>query len=184
MRQLSVSDPVFHDELIDTAPDAAALGCTALSGIDRDAGQVAFARALKLEVVQVDDPVPYLTARPAAYATILLMDVLEHLPREAHPGLLRAIAGSEAAADKHLWTEKEYGDFTLRVDWRIKETPYTNPNVHIVTTIFESESAYRTFSDSPEQDKRFREMSEMLAGEPEWNDGEVIHHDAKVSATR
>jgi SAM-dependent methyltransferase len=74
--------------------DLAALGCTALSGIDRDAGQVAFARALKLEVVQVDDPVPYLTARPAAYATILLMDVLEHLPREAHPGLLRAIAGS------------------------------------------------------------------------------------------
>lgn len=26
-------------------------------------------------------------------------------------------------------TEKEYGDFTLRLDWRIKETPYINPNV-------------------------------------------------------
>jgi hypothetical protein len=36
------------------------------------------------------------------------------------------------AAEKDLWTEKEYGDFTLRLDWRIKETPYTNPNVHIV----------------------------------------------------
>ena len=47
-------------------------------------------------------------------------------------GVIDYDAGSEATADKHLWTEKEYGDFTLRVDWRIKETPYTNPNVHIV----------------------------------------------------
>jgi hypothetical protein len=41
-------------------------------------------------------------------------------------------AQSEAGGDKSLWTEREYGDFTLRLDWRIKETPYTNPNVHIV----------------------------------------------------
>ena len=47
-------------------------------------------------------------------------------------GVIDYDAGSEAAGEKHLWTEKEYGDFTLRVDWRIKETPYTNPNVHIV----------------------------------------------------
>jgi len=47
-------------------------------------------------------------------------------------GVIDYDAGSEAAGEKHLWTEKEFGDFTLRVDWRIKETPYTNPNVHIV----------------------------------------------------
>jgi hypothetical protein len=47
-------------------------------------------------------------------------------------GVIDYDAGSEATGEKHLWTEKEYGDFTLRVDWRIKETPYTNPNVHIV----------------------------------------------------
>src|SRR5438477_1294073 len=47
-------------------------------------------------------------------------------------GVIDYDAGSEAAGEKHLWTEKEYGDFVLRVDWRIKETPYTNPNVHIV----------------------------------------------------
>lgn len=34
--------------------------------------------------------------------------------------------------DKSLWTEREFGDFVLRVDWRLKETPYINPNVHIV----------------------------------------------------
>ena len=41
-------------------------------------------------------------------------------------------AESEAPKDKNLWTEREYGDFTLRVDWRIKETPYINPNVPII----------------------------------------------------
>jgi hypothetical protein len=38
-------------------------------------------------------------------------------------------AESEARGSKDLWSEKEYGDFVLRVDWRIKATPYTNPNV-------------------------------------------------------
>jgi 3-keto-disaccharide hydrolase len=47
-------------------------------------------------------------------------------------GIIDYDAQSEAAGDKALWTEREFGDFTLRVDWRIKETPYTNPNVHIV----------------------------------------------------
>ena len=47
-------------------------------------------------------------------------------------GLIDYDAESEAADDKSLWTEKEYGDFVLRVDWRIKGTPYVNPNVHIV----------------------------------------------------
>ena len=59
-----------------------------------------------------------------------------------------------------------------------------DPNVHFVTTIFESKSAYKTFADSPEQDKRFHQMKELLAAEPEWHDGEVIHHDTKVVATR
>ena len=39
---------------------------------------------------------------------------------------------SEAKGDKHLWSEKEYGNFTLRCDWRIKETPYLNPRVPII----------------------------------------------------
>jgi hypothetical protein len=41
-------------------------------------------------------------------------------------------ARSEAKKDKHLWTEKEYGDFVLRVDWRIKETPFTNPRIKYI----------------------------------------------------
>lgn len=37
-------------------------------------------------------------------------------------------AESEATADKNLWCEREFGDFELIVDWRIKETPFVNPN--------------------------------------------------------
>jgi hypothetical protein len=44
-------------------------------------------------------------------------------------GVIDYDAASEAGGDKSLWTDREFGDFTLRVDWRIKETPYVNPNV-------------------------------------------------------
>jgi hypothetical protein len=44
-------------------------------------------------------------------------------------GVIDYDAGSEAKGSKDLWSEKQFGDFTVRVDWRIKETPYTNPNV-------------------------------------------------------
>jgi heme-degrading monooxygenase HmoA len=59
-----------------------------------------------------------------------------------------------------------------------------DPNVHFVTTIFESKDAYKKFADSPSQDKRFRQMRELMAADPEWHDGEVIHQDTKVIATR
>ena len=47
-------------------------------------------------------------------------------------GVIDYDAQSEASGDKNLWTQKEYGDFTLRADWRIKETPFNNPRVPIV----------------------------------------------------
>jgi hypothetical protein len=47
-------------------------------------------------------------------------------------GVIDYDAGSEAKGDKNLWTTKAYGDFTLLMDWRIKETPYLNPRVPII----------------------------------------------------
>src|SRR5829696_6642438 len=44
-------------------------------------------------------------------------------------GVIDYDAASEAKGDKDLWSEKQFTDFVLRVDWRIKETPYVNPNV-------------------------------------------------------
>ncbi|HSK10198.1 MAG TPA: DUF1080 domain-containing protein [Vicinamibacterales bacterium] len=47
-------------------------------------------------------------------------------------GVIDYDAQSEAPKDKNLWSEAEYGDFVLRIEWRIKDTPYTNPNVPII----------------------------------------------------
>jgi len=47
-------------------------------------------------------------------------------------GIIDYDARSEAAGDKALWTERSFGDFVLRAEWRLKETPYTNPHVQIV----------------------------------------------------
>jgi len=47
-------------------------------------------------------------------------------------GVIDYDARSEAPDDKNLWTAEEYGDFVLRLDWRIKETPYLNPRVPII----------------------------------------------------
>ncbi|MFN0085808.1 MAG: DUF1080 domain-containing protein [Blastocatellia bacterium] len=47
-------------------------------------------------------------------------------------GVIDYDADSEAPRDKNLWTEAEYGDFVLRVEWRLKDTPYINPSVPII----------------------------------------------------
>jgi len=49
-------------------------------------------------------------------------------------GVIDYDAQSEAKGDKNLWTEEEFGDFELKIDWRIKETtgfydvPYVLPD--------------------------------------------------------
>jgi len=47
-------------------------------------------------------------------------------------GVIDYDAESEAETDKNLWTERQYKDFTLYVDFRIKATPYKNPNVPLI----------------------------------------------------
>ena len=47
-------------------------------------------------------------------------------------GVIDYDAQSEGKGDKCLYSVREFGDFVLRLDWRIKETPYINPNVPII----------------------------------------------------
>src|SRR3989442_15945846 len=47
-------------------------------------------------------------------------------------GVIDYDAESEASGDKSLWTERSFGDFVLRVDWRLKSAPYMNPSVPII----------------------------------------------------
>lgn len=44
-------------------------------------------------------------------------------------GVIDYDARSEAKGAKDLVSEQEYVDFELKLDWRIKETPWINPNV-------------------------------------------------------
>jgi hypothetical protein len=44
-------------------------------------------------------------------------------------GVIDYDAGSESTQDKSLWSEREYGDFILRLDWRLKEAPFINRSV-------------------------------------------------------
>ena len=102
----------------------------------------------------------------ALYGTIAKMT----LKPGAEEKMMQSMEGSDAGREGHVAT------YVFKSD--------ADPNVHFVTTVFESKSAYKAFADSPDQDKRFRQMRELLAADPEWHDGEVVHHDTKVEATR
>jgi hypothetical protein len=47
-------------------------------------------------------------------------------------GVIDYDAQSEAQGDKSLPSEREFGDYVLRLEWRIKETPYVNNQVRII----------------------------------------------------
>jgi hypothetical protein len=47
-------------------------------------------------------------------------------------GVIDYDAESAASGDKSLYTDRQFTDFTVQVDWRIKETPYVNPNVFYI----------------------------------------------------
>ena len=102
----------------------------------------------------------------ALYGTIAKMN----LKPGAEDEIMQVMEGPDTQREGHVAT------YVFKSD--------ADPNVHFVTTIFESKGAYKKFADSPEQSKRFHKMRELLAADPEWHDGEVIHHDTKVTATR
>ncbi len=47
-------------------------------------------------------------------------------------GVIDYDALSEAPGDKNLWSEESFGNFELRLDWRITSTPFENPNVPLI----------------------------------------------------
>ena len=74
--------------------DLRALGYTKLAGVEIDAGQAIFAQQQGLDVTLAARTEDFLAPRSAAYATVLLMDVLEHVPRASQPDFLRAVSRS------------------------------------------------------------------------------------------
>jgi type 1 glutamine amidotransferase len=49
-------------------------------------------------------------------------------------GVIDYDAGSKAKGSKDLWSDREFGDFVLQVDWRLKEAPFINKNVYYILT--------------------------------------------------
>jgi heme-degrading monooxygenase HmoA len=49
-----------------------------------------------------------------------------------------------------------------------------DPHGYYEVVMFESKDAYVAFANSPEQDARYREWRELLAGDPKWHDGEIV----------
>jgi len=47
-------------------------------------------------------------------------------------GVIDYDAESEAPGDKALWSAREYGDFVLLLDWRIKDAPFLNKGIPYV----------------------------------------------------
>jgi hypothetical protein len=47
-------------------------------------------------------------------------------------GVIDYDAKSEAAKDKNLWSEKQFKDFNLKIDWKIKSAPYLYPDTYII----------------------------------------------------
>jgi hypothetical protein len=45
---------------------------------------------------------------------------------------------------------------------------------HWLAVVFDSKQAYEANAASPEQDARYRELRELLDGDPEWHDGDVL----------
>jgi heme-degrading monooxygenase HmoA len=50
-----------------------------------------------------------------------------------------------------------------------------DPNEFFLVIAFESKAAYEANASSPEQHQRYLQYRELLAAQPEWHDGEIVH---------
>jgi heme-degrading monooxygenase HmoA len=51
-----------------------------------------------------------------------------------------------------------------------------DPREYWVAGVFESREAYTSNSATPEQGARFQRLRELMDGDPEWHDGEIVVH--------
>lgn len=54
-------------------------------------------------------------------------------------------------------------------------------NEYYLAVIFRDRESYMANADSPEQDRRYRQLAELFVGEPEWHDGEIVYSTAYES---
>jgi hypothetical protein len=45
----------------------------------------------------------------------------------------------------------------------------------MLAVVFDSKEAYEANANSPEQHQRYLEYRDLLAADPEWHDGDIVH---------
>jgi antibiotic biosynthesis monooxygenase (ABM) superfamily enzyme len=86
---------------------------------------------------------------------------------------MRLKPGQEAALQQ---MSREYE--TMNVPGYVSSTVYrmdADSNEFYMAVVFDDRETYRANAESPEQNARYEKMLEMLDGEPEWHDGEIVY---------
>jgi quinol monooxygenase YgiN len=52
----------------------------------------------------------------------------------------------------------------------------SNPNEVMMAVFFDSKENYVANANDPEMNKQYEQYRALLEADPEWHDGEVIHH--------
>jgi heme-degrading monooxygenase HmoA len=50
-----------------------------------------------------------------------------------------------------------------------------DPNTYVMVVGFDSRSAYEANANNPEQHARYLEYRQLLEGDPEWHDGQIVY---------
>lgn len=101
------------------------IGFKAVSGIDIDRSQVESAQKRGLEVVRVSNTLKYLEERPNCYDTVLMLDVLEHIPVEQQISYLRAIFSTLSPGGRII-LQVPNANSPVAVRWRYIDFTHTS----------------------------------------------------------
>ncbi len=87
---------------------------------------------------------------------------------------MRLKEGAEAAMERLTEEFKTFnvpgylGEYVYRTD--------ADPREHYLVVLFESKEAYWANAQDPAQNTRYEQLRALLEDDPEWHDGEIIHH--------
>jgi len=91
-------------------------GYRRVRGVDRDAGQVAFARGIVLDVSLANDATAWLTQQTTVNL-VVMKDVLEHIPDGVSQQLLRSVA-VQLASDGRIYLAAPNASASFATRWR------------------------------------------------------------------
>lgn len=95
------------------------------------------------------------------YGTVARMKV-----KPGNEAALQALA--EQMATEDMQSVRGYlGEVVYRLD--------SGDGVYMLAVLFTDKAAYDANAQDPKQHTRYQALRDLLAADPEWNDGEVIH---------